>query len=1148
MQRFLLACLLLIISYSLSAQEDTIRVQTLTWDDDFRSGYYQFPDEPDQQFRKILMRYNMRCHDNAVGSGSVGCREWDYSCNTFITDPTRLDSAQATHPSHLISGFSGTDFDFSDAPYFNYTQYQQIQTSFTDTSSLSVAEIGGTDVPLYLGSLDNSFRQQHLYPAEELIAAGLIAGPITALQLNTSTPGSSAPFLRLRLKAVDQDELSAEEPVLDGFTEVYFQSTDLTTSGWFSFPFSQAFMWDGTSDLLLDCSINGAPSDPLVIFGGEETTANFSAGALQSENAHYLGLQGSGSMEVPSEALGMTQAVTIAFWSYGLSDVLPSNTTIFEAVDGVNRRQMNVHLPWSDSNIYWDCGNDGSGYDRIFKNANPADFEGRWNHWAFTKDATLGEMKIYLNGELWHSGTGHTRPIMATRMMVGSNASGSLGYPGDLDNFSMWNQALNAEEVQAIMYTEDIPGAHPAITSLIAHYPFNEGTGLETTDIANGFNANLIGPNWQTYRGKDLQFDWLAIPYRFAARWEQGVHTILNETIAVIDSTAAYPNTVVSYVVNGTNDLEISDIYETYAATETYLYDEQGNILETYPLDADGTINITDLNYHTKTLAKFEILSLVTPYGNGLSLGSAGKTFTFDMTDFAPILKGERFLSMEMGGQFQEEMDIEFLFITGTPPRDVIDIENVWPFARGWYTPIQEDAVFEPRNLLLNPNADTYKVRTSVTGHGQNGEFVSREHYLNIDGGTQDFQFDVWKSCGQNPIYPQGGTWIFDRAGWCPGMATDVHEFYLPENNTGSVQIDYGVNGAPLTEANYLVSTQLVSYGPLNFTLDAELTDIIRPSNKVEYERLNPICDDPIVVVRNNGSETITSLGINYGVEGGTQETYNWNGTLEPETSIEIALPVDDYRFWETNAEDKVFQASVFGPNDATDDHPINNMMSTAFEPALIIDYDDPIIIELRTNNRPNENRYTITDGNGEVVMERNNLATATLYRDVIDLGPGCYGLTLEDDGADGLDFWYWAAVGQNVGTGSISIRRQLAASIFLGIQNFNPDFGGDLYFNFVIPEAVNTTEGVDKARRFSIFPNPASQMSTLELSGFDGEMINWQLLDMTGRLWQQGQTQVSGRLHEERISLNQLPAGMYLVKVMLDGRVYTNELVIMPR
>ena len=28
---------------------------------------------------------------------------------------------------------------------------------------------------------------------------------------------------------------------------------------------------------------------------------------------------------------------------------------------------------------------------------------------------------------------------------------------------------------------------------------------------------------------------------------------------------------------------------------------------------------------------------------------------------------------------------------------------------------------------------------------------------------------DLWKDCGSNPLYPQGGTWVYDRGHWCPG-------------------------------------------------------------------------------------------------------------------------------------------------------------------------------------------------------------------------------------------------------------------------------------------------------------------------------------------------------------------------------------------
>ena len=125
--RLLLAIPLLIICSLLcnsTYAQDTTIIQTLQWEDNFRAQYYDFPDN-NQSYRKILMYYNMRCPDAAInpGDNSQGCGEWDYSCNTFITDSTRVDSSKASHPSHLITNFSGD--------LFNYTTQEKTNTQRT---------------------------------------------------------------------------------------------------------------------------------------------------------------------------------------------------------------------------------------------------------------------------------------------------------------------------------------------------------------------------------------------------------------------------------------------------------------------------------------------------------------------------------------------------------------------------------------------------------------------------------------------------------------------------------------------------------------------------------------------------------------------------------------------------------------------------------------------------------------------------------------------------------------------------------------------------------------------------------------------------------------------------------------------------------
>lgn len=142
--------------------------------------------------------------------------------------------------------------------------------------------------------------------------------------------------------------------------------------------------------------------------------------------------------------------VSIAMWVNGDASQ-PLNDSVFYAVDSSNQRVLNIHLPWSNSQVYWDAGNGGgSGYDRINKTANSGDYEGAWNHWVFTKNATTGDMKIYLNGSLWHSGTGKTKTMAGiAEARIGSAITGNY-YAGLIDEVMVYKTELTAAEVSVL--------------------------------------------------------------------------------------------------------------------------------------------------------------------------------------------------------------------------------------------------------------------------------------------------------------------------------------------------------------------------------------------------------------------------------------------------------------------------------------------------------------------------------------------------------------------------------------------------------------------------------------------------------------------------------------------------------------------------
>lgn len=65
-----------------------------------------------------------------------------------------------------------------------------------------------------------------------------------------------------------------------------------------------------------------------------------------------------------------------------------------------------------------------------------------------------------------------------------------------------------------------------------------------------------------------------------------------------------------------------------------------------------------------------------------------------------------------------------------------IDIANIWPFQRGYFSEILSNKRFEARKLRLHPTAKNYKLRFSVTGHEQNGEFTPRAHFVTVNGAS----------------------------------------------------------------------------------------------------------------------------------------------------------------------------------------------------------------------------------------------------------------------------------------------------------------------------------------------------------------------------------------------------------------------------
>ncbi|MDI3504681.1 MAG: large repetitive protein [Candidatus Cloacimonadota bacterium] len=110
-----------------------------------------------------------------------------------------------------------------------------------------------TGAPTPYGTWYKNFRQQYLYTSAELLSAGAAAGLINAIAFNVQALNTCSPMpnYRIRLKSTQQTELSSTfEP--GEYTQVWSHDKFLPSVGWNTHFFSEPYLWDGTSNLIVD--------------------------------------------------------------------------------------------------------------------------------------------------------------------------------------------------------------------------------------------------------------------------------------------------------------------------------------------------------------------------------------------------------------------------------------------------------------------------------------------------------------------------------------------------------------------------------------------------------------------------------------------------------------------------------------------------------------------------------------------------------------------------------------------------------------------------------------------------------------------------------------------------------------------------------
>lgn len=552
-------------------------------------------------------------------------------------------------------------------------------------------------------------------------------------------------------------------------------------------------------------------------------------------------------------------------------------------------------------------------------------------------------------------------------------------------------------------------------------------------------------------------------------------------------------------------------------------------------------------------LDSVEIARVITPYATDWINKGKSNDYVIEVTDYATHLDGNCGIRFNYSGYswgFTITLKIEF--IEGVPPMDEVAVKNIYD---GYYPYGNANNSIE--NYLT---AKTYSygtavsrsfVKNTVSGHGADAndcsEFCSKYYKQKINNAVIS-QKQLWRNdCGRNEIYPQTGTWIYERANWCPGAVVwpIYHDItsYTGANTNFTVDADMEPYTTATVSAGYNWVSQLITYGSPNHSLDVSVEDIVSPSKDPNYTRENPSCASPIIRLKNVGTNSVSSIVVNYGFQGGASLTHTWTGHLNFLDTALVVLPPSTVIMSATTAA--VFTVNIGKVNGSVDQNPFNNTYQSNFNPAVV--FPDTIVVKLFTNKstdpltNKNESSWTLFDQNGLVYASRHNCNNTTLYIDTVVLVPGCYKLSLDDSGCDGLSWWANTAAGN----GSCRFERPSGGSAFF---TFPSDIGCNFTKNFnVLPRPLNALNLpiITLNNDIMIYPNPAGETLYVVFDLVKSQKVNFSLSDIYGHVLEQKEMTLSVG-HYEQLDVSRFENSIYFVTTDLaDGTRITKKIVV---
>lgn len=416
------------------------------------------------------------------------------------------------------------------------------------------------------------------------------------------------------------------------------------------------------------------------------------------------------------------------------------------------------------------------------------------------------------------------------------------------------------------------------------------------------------------------------------------------------------------------------------------------------------------------------------------------------------------------------------------------------------------------QNNIIGPQVGMDKNPTQVTSDGQ---YIHMHMLRNLITGQWGDSLSV--DSGNIPA----GTFF-----------TKTYTYTLPAN----------INNVPLELGNLELAAfisrdhQYIYTGSL---CEPTYTNLTPVSAQISSTTVSPDygCNEtasPSLVIKNMGSETITSMEIGYKSGTNAQQVYNWTGSIATfAKTAEIVLPqVNVVLGTSTPVELEIKSINGIAQTGITSTTNIlKPILPDAVGKAKLRLYIDRYGTETSWNVKNSSGTivaqggpYTDASSNGTRLIESEfNLATA-----------GCYTFEIKDAYGDGINSGY--------GVGGYTIIDNDSTIIVSSNGKYNSGEKKDIKLVSVI--GLNDVE--NNISYINVYPNPVKDIANLDITLSESSNATIQVVDLMGRtLIDLGTKSFKAGQNSIELNTTNLSNGMYFVKINSNNGVATKKITV---